>query len=369
MKALAIRTRSHSADYQWKSSDPSMGSWYEVPASFCGEGPSYSASAGGGAENRMSLFVGGLDGGTADPWGRPIGVDLAINGLTDSDARKILCEAMKNGNGFQERLLKGISRPDAKMWQVDFDRLRELIDECTQGQPETSLPPPFTIAWERTYTTDSKDSMAASLRKLASELEQHSFSPGNGLKLLVSAAPQEEGYARAVKEADRLLWQTDQERNLSTYRKSKPPVGKNTQPPSNPLGDLTTTAGEIFAKVKQKAKDHHEKRKKPPNPNTPDAPDVPQPPGVPETPPLPLETPPEPEREPSDPVIGPRSPRRQLTRNAVIVAAIFALGMIIGSIWRGASAKKERQQAVEEARKEKDREWEAENVKNVEELR
>jgi hypothetical protein len=50
------------------------------------------------------------------------------------------------------------------------------------------------------------------------------------------------------------------------------------------------------------------------------------------------------------------------------VVATFALGATVGSKWRGASAKKEREQAVERARKENDQEWEAKIAKNAEEI-
>ena len=232
MTYTAIKTAGQTIDYTWKLSEPSAGCHHADLESFCDEGRSFAVIR---HEDRFSVYLAGIDSGLSDYRRRQIRISAAFCGLSEYHARRLLAYAIQFPDLLRERLVRSISRtagkPDVE-WDVDFKMLRSIFETDAEHAVVESSRPPFPDAWERSFSADggasnAQDKPSDELVRLARELAEYSFSSGDGLKLLVSDAPSQGGYDKAVAEADRLLWRGAVERVLPRPPKNdpKPPTG------------------------------------------------------------------------------------------------------------------------------------------------
>jgi hypothetical protein len=338
---IAVRTSGKGplAENKWESNSTSDFSTI-IPflESMCSQGHGCTVARRDGA---IVAYFSGFESGLVDFQNRDIFVSIAILGISETSARALLLHFMEDHSGFRTVLLESVSRPSADEWLVNYTKIDELIEEAVKRVELDFQATPFDAPRaddfnEKAETNEGpcakeqRESMNnRNIERLCQEIRDHRFSEGDGLKLVM--APTQAGYKKALQEADRLLWADGSKDDLVAARKKKElgPTTSTASTKSERPSSLPTCPSFVSSLIKV----------------------------------LFLET-------PSGDSLNPaaRFSRRKLSIICGVVATL-ALGATVGSKWRGANAKKERQQAVEQARKEKDQEWEAKNAKNTEELR
>lgn len=252
MKTYYIRTAGSAtnSDYIWQNSARENAATLEINkfpdsnnlsfAIFCCEDAS---------SDSFSIYIGGFHTGQHDFRNRSIRLDFAIKGLSESEARHLMAHAMRNLEKFAKQLFdcikrdvlskdqspqnsgeKGKGNPD---WQVDFEKIKKIIDPILANLQGDSSPSSFPERKEgyfayKSLKPDEEEAAANKkslerLKKLADQLETTAFSKNSGLKLLVSPQPTSEGHERALDEADIYLWQGGPATERTIIKKNYPP--------------------------------------------------------------------------------------------------------------------------------------------------
>lgn len=197
----------------------------------------------------MRIYLGGMSAGISDFSGTPVRVDVCVGDLPDPSARALLIGFLDDTGGFERRLAEIISRPDSDSWSADFNKLEDWLSRLI-AEKDFGSSPAFDDAWERNgYLAKGADkgSNPDARERLASELADHAFSAGDGLKLLMTRFPNNEGEKIARIQADRLLWRMEEERNLTDDRKKKPlpRTSRAATPPYGAPSNSTSTLSKL----------------------------------------------------------------------------------------------------------------------------
>lgn len=226
---LAIRTAGTTtdSDYTWKTLPHDCGNFHVSLAGLCDQAQSYAVVR---RDDLYDVYLGGVETGLIDYRQRDILASIAFCGLTEVVAHNLIVFAIEHADEFVALLLAAICRDSADTWRIDTIHAEKILDTANQHMTVVDGLPLFTDARERFYTTYTADKNStldelsrakSELIKLGGELNKHSFSEGSGLKLLVSYTPSQEGYDRALVEADRFLWYGGNEADLIPKRKKK----------------------------------------------------------------------------------------------------------------------------------------------------
>lgn len=239
---LAIRTAGTTtdSDYTWKTLPHVSGNLHDSLAELCDQAQSFAVVR---RDDFFDVYLGGVETGLSDYQQRDVLVSIAFFGLTEAVAHNLVVFAIEHAEEFAQLLLAAICRDSPDKWSIDKISAEKILDTANQQMMVVHSLPPFMDAWERFYTTYSADKKSTSdelshakneLIKLSAELKKHSFSKESGLKLMVSYGPSQEGYNRALAEADRFLWHGGHEVDLSVVRsKKKAPSARTTSAKSN----------------------------------------------------------------------------------------------------------------------------------------
>ncbi|MFT3991952.1 MAG: hypothetical protein QM680_11135 [Luteolibacter sp.] len=220
---VAVRTRSKNIDYCWKTTEDESNHerWFITPGTYCDE----SLSAAAMREGRQAkVYLGGMSSGINDFMGTRVRMDLCIGELDEPQARALLVCFLQETGDFAAALAGNISRPDADDWFVDFHKLEEWLTDLIIKKNFGSRPA-FEDAWEKDGYLKERGNRGpnpSEWKKVALELTAHSFSEEDGLKLLLTRIPNNQGEEIAREQADRLLWRTDREQDILPFRKKKP---------------------------------------------------------------------------------------------------------------------------------------------------
>ncbi len=239
MKTYAVRTAgtTSNSDYSWKNPVGTDVAPHNL-ATLADQGTLSFGLAGHGAFHQV--YCGGFQTALMDFRNRVVRVDLAVDGLTESEARTLVSRAMIDTEGFCQRICEHIHRESPSQWSVDFEGLAAIINELSAVgplSPSEGSPKPFEKRVEGFFKSpvanpdmEEVPLIQASKKRLelaAKNLLQYELSPGDGLKLLICDFPSKEGYVRATEEADLLLWaggpQPDKE--LPQKKPVAPPKG------------------------------------------------------------------------------------------------------------------------------------------------
>lgn len=226
---IAIRTAgiTSSNDFTWKLLPQVDSVLHKSFENICDQTQSFAVVC---RSELFDVFLGGTETGLVDYRKRDVFAAIAFCGLTEAVARNLIVFAIDHAEEFAQLLLAAICREPADQWSIDTISAEKILKIVNQREIFVPNLPPFVDAWERFYTTCTADKKSTAdelsrakdeLLKLSEELKRHSFSDGNGLKLLVSYAPPQEGYNRALAEADRFLWKEGHGVDLSPQRKKK----------------------------------------------------------------------------------------------------------------------------------------------------
>jgi len=326
---IAVRTagKGQKAEYAWKSnSDSDCGDRIRFIESMCGQGH------GCALVRRLGIFdayFSGFKSGLEDYRQRNIVVTLVFLGISETTARALTLLFTEDYDSFKEILLDTFSRASSDEWTVDYDKFSRIAEVAERQANLHPQAPPFDEPRADDFDgkADSSELDSAknqrSIKRLCQEIRDYRFSDGDGLKLLLAATHPQAGYERALVEADRLLWAEGSKDDLAASRKKKaeqatsPTQSRKSRGPS----DWPSQTSQYLDLSKEFSNSLN-------------------------------------------------SLKKSFKKSPIIwVVGISVVSFAVGYLRGGANAKKERQQAVEQARKEKDQEWEAKNAKNTEELR
>lgn len=243
---LAIRTAGATtdSDYTWKTLPHVSGNLHVSLAGLCDQAQSLAVVR---RNDLFDAYLGGVETGLIDYRQRDILASIAFCGLTEAAAHNLIVFAIEHAEEFAQLLLATICRDSADKWRIDTIHAEKILDTANQYMKVVHGLPPFMDAWERfytTYTADKKSTLdelsraKSELIKLGGELKKHSFSEGSGLKLMVSYGPSQEGYDRALAEADRFLWYGGNEVDLIPKRKKKTAIVSTPFQKSSPHSTL-----------------------------------------------------------------------------------------------------------------------------------
>jgi hypothetical protein len=245
---LAIRTAgtAQNSDFVWQTNSAAERKFHAELADNCdADTRSYAISRRNGL---FDVFIGGIQSGLIDYRQRPVMVSAAFIGLSDSNARALLIYSIEQQSLFEQGLNAAIARTGPSNWCIDWVKVQGLIADARAATYIETNAEPFPDAWERFYTAPldfdmpSPEDLARAdeeLKQLVQEVKSHTFSPHDGLKILVSRHSSQVGYALARDEADRFLWSDGRNLDMASLRKKKlPPTKPLPSPLSNPPSKL-----------------------------------------------------------------------------------------------------------------------------------
>lgn len=199
-------------------------------------------------------LIGGIKSSSTDRNGRTNRVTVVLCGLRKDEARRLTYAILSDWAGSVRKLLEAFQwkREVADEWSVDYEALKSTVKALQEG---VSLLEgiPFVNAWER-KNDDSNWS------KLAKEIREQPFSEEDGIKLVVTGAPSQEAYDEMLKEADRVLWSCEVEkelpRNRPNVKSGKRTIQKQTQTlASGLLSSLVAQAKKLLSSLVARVRD------------------------------------------------------------------------------------------------------------------
>lgn len=212
MKYIAVQTAGRTKDYAWQCSGSPNAETHLALETLIDNAPSIVISH---HDQTWNFYIGGIQTESIDYRGRINRLSIAFLGINQAEARSLAAFALKNWDFFSRKLCASIRWEIGKAdveWHVDFSTLEKIPYFATAQISLTRDALPLTGRRERDNTPEN-------LVELADELEKYSFSPEDGVKLVVTGAPSNQAYNRMLDEADRALWSGATERDL----KIKPP--------------------------------------------------------------------------------------------------------------------------------------------------